>query len=168
MRPTRTAPTWRLSASATTVAFVLSVCAILIGHEAFRVWSSRDAALRDAQKDTQNLARSLAQHAEDTMRTVDALLISMVERMETGSRDGSALERLRKLFGEETARLPPLRNLAIIDRDGSALVDKFPSTKALNFSDRDYFQHHQAQRDRVMHIGRPIRSRVVGLSLIHI
>jgi hypothetical protein len=50
---------------------VLSVCAVLIGHEAFRIWTSRDAALRDARKDTANLARSLAQHAEDTIRTVD-------------------------------------------------------------------------------------------------
>ena len=89
---------WRLSASATTVAFVLSVCAVLIGHEAFRIWTGRDMTLQDARKDRANLARSLAQHAEDTIRTVDALLISMVERMEVGGRDGSAIERLRMPF----------------------------------------------------------------------
>ena len=87
LRLNRSSFGWRLSASATTVAFVLSVCAVLIGHEAFRIWTSRDAALHDARKDTANLARSLAQHAEDTIRTVDALLISMVERMEVGDHD---------------------------------------------------------------------------------
>src|SRR3954466_5605693 len=136
LRRNRSSFGWRLSASATTVAFVLSVCAILIGHEAFRIWTSRDAALHDARKDTSNLARSLAQHAEDTIRTVDAILISMVERMEVGSHDGSAIERLRRLFHEEAARLPQVKNLIIVDQNGIALVDKLPTTDRVSVADR--------------------------------
>src|SRR5258708_19231950 len=119
---------WRLSESATTVAFVLLVCAVLMGHGACGIGAGRDAALHDARKDTENLARSLAQHAEDTIRTVDAILISMVERMEVGSHDGSAIERLRRLFHEEAARLPQVKNLIIVDANGIALVDTLPTT----------------------------------------
>jgi diguanylate cyclase (GGDEF)-like protein/PAS domain S-box-containing protein len=162
LRPTRPLLGWRLSASATTIVFVLSVCAILIGHEAIRIWTSRDAALQDAQKDTENLARSLAQHADDTIRMVESILNGTVERLEAGSRDDAALQRLRKLFKDASARLPPVRNIAIIDENGFALVDKFPSTQRVNIADRDYFLHHQAHRSRAIHIGKPVRSKVVG------
>jgi diguanylate cyclase (GGDEF)-like protein/PAS domain S-box-containing protein len=153
---------WRLSASATTVAFVLLVCAVLIGHEAFGIWTSRDATLQDARKDTENLARSLAQHAEDTIRTVDAILISMVERMEVGSRDGSAIERLRRLFHEEAARLPQVKNLIIVDENGIALVDKLPTTDRVSVTDREYFQHHRSHRDRIAHVSKPVRGKMIG------
>jgi diguanylate cyclase (GGDEF)-like protein/PAS domain S-box-containing protein len=153
---------WRLSASATTVAFVLLVCAVLIGHEAFLIWTSRDAALQDERKDTENLARSLAQHAEDTIRTVDAILISMVERMEVGSRDGSAIERLRRLFREEAARLPQVKNLIIVDENGIALVDKLPTTDRVSVADREYFQHHRSHQDRIAHVSKPVRGKMMG------
>jgi diguanylate cyclase (GGDEF)-like protein/PAS domain S-box-containing protein len=153
---------WRLSASATTVAFVLSVCAVLIGHEAFRIWTSRDVTLQDARKDTANLARSLAQHAEDTIRTVDAVLISMVERMEVGSHDGSAIERLRRLFREEAARLPQVKNLIIVDQNGIALVDKLPTTDRVSVADREYFQHHRSHQDRIAHVSKPVRGKMIG------
>ena len=139
---------WRLSASATTVAFVVLVCAVLIGHEASRIWTGRDAALQDARKDTVNLARSLAQHADDTIRAVDAILISTVERMELGSHDGSAIERLRKLFHEEVARLPQVKNLVIMDANGMALVDKLPITDRISFADRAYFEPAQMMAAR--------------------
>jgi diguanylate cyclase (GGDEF)-like protein len=151
-----------LSASATTVAFVLSVCAVLIGHEAFRIWTSRDAALQEGRKDTANLTRSLAQHAEDTIRTVDAILISMVERMEVGRHDGSAIERLRRLFQEEAARLPQVKNLIIVDANGIALVDKLPTTDRVSVADRAYFQHHRGHQDRIAHVSKPVRGKMMG------
>lgn len=141
---------------------MLSVCAILIGHEAFRIWTSRDTTLHEARKDTANLARSLAQHAEDTIRTVDGILISMVERMEVGGNDGSAIERLRRLFQEEAARLPQVKNLIIVDANGIALVDKLPSTDRISFADREYFQHHRSHHDRVAHVSKPVRGKVMG------
>jgi diguanylate cyclase (GGDEF)-like protein/PAS domain S-box-containing protein len=153
---------WRLSASATTVAFVLLVCTVLIGHEAFGIWTSRDATLKDARKDTANLARSLAQHAEDTIRTVDAVLISMVERMEVGSHDGSAIERLRRLFHEEAARLPQVKNLIIVDENGITLVDKLPTTDRISVADREYFQHHRSHQDRIAHVSKPVRGKTIG------
>jgi diguanylate cyclase (GGDEF)-like protein/PAS domain S-box-containing protein len=162
LRLNRSSFGWRLSASATTVAFVLSVCAALIGHEAFRIWSSRDAALQEGHKDTANLTRSLAQHAEDTIRTVDAILISMVERMEVGRHDGSAIERLRRLFQEEAARLPQVKNLIIVDENGMALVDKLPTTDRISFADREYFQHHRSHRDRIAHVSKPVRGKMMG------
>ena len=40
----------------------------------------------------------------------------------------SAIERLRRLFREEAARLPQVKNLIIVDENGIVLVDKLPTT----------------------------------------
>lgn len=154
--------TWRVSASGATALFVLAVCLTVILHEIVRIWTQYEDAISDIRKDTSNLARSMIQHAEDTFRIADAILINSVERIEGEGRDTATLERLRRLFQEEVARLPQLRGLSILDENGISIVNSLVVTQPIDFSDRDYFQYHVSHEDRMAHIGKPVRSKATN------
>ena len=71
-------------------AFVVVVCLAIVSLEAWRDWSERRDELARAESMMTNLARSLAQHAEDTFELADAVLIDLVDRatQATGARRG--------------------------------------------------------------------------------
>src|ERR1700735_2933983 len=54
---------------------VLLFCAILIAFDVTYIWRLLTRDLAEAAKETANLAQSLGQQAEDTMRTADLTLI---------------------------------------------------------------------------------------------
>lgn len=153
---------WRTSAATAIVLFIIAICSTLFVLELSRIWSQRLDAIEGAKRDTKNLARSLAQHAEDTFRTADALLISAVERAEAEVLDGPSVDRLRRVFQEETKRLPLLRALSILDRHGILVVNSLPGTARVDFSDREYFQYHREHSDRSIRINKPLRSKILG------
>jgi hypothetical protein len=61
----------RLPAHLGAIPLVLLFCAILIGLDCYHIWGLRVQDLAEARKETANLAQSLGQQAEDTMRTAD-------------------------------------------------------------------------------------------------
>ncbi len=144
------------------MAFVALVCLILIGHEVFHLSETRQRAFEDGRTDTQNLARSLGQHAADTFRAVEGVLIGDTERLETDARDEAGLERLHRLFRAQLASLPQLRILSAIDENGIVIVNSMPTTERFDLSAREYFQYHRANPDRSLHIGKPIVGRAKG------
>jgi diguanylate cyclase (GGDEF)-like protein/PAS domain S-box-containing protein len=145
-----------VSPQASIIAFVGIFCLILIGHETFRIREGRFEALEDSRRDTANLARSLAQHAQDTIRTVDGVLSGMVEHLETDAKDEAGLERLRRLFQAQVTLLPQLNGLAFLDEQGVLIVGSLSATRRLSFADREYFQYHRANSDRGLYLGKPV------------
>src|SRR5580704_14200850 len=151
-----------LSPQTGAIAFVALVCLILIGHEASRLGEMRSEAIEDGRKDTTNLVRSLAQHASDTFKAVDAVLIGVVDRHETEAHDADSDTRMRPLFQAEIASLPQIKVLAIIDEDGGLVANSLPPAGRISVADRDYFQYHRANPDAGLHIGKPVVGRAAG------
>jgi uncharacterized membrane protein affecting hemolysin expression len=66
--------------------FVLLVCLIVVAITVWSAWDARVKEFQDAEVVTENMARSLAQHADDTFMSADLMLVSISERI---ARDGT-------------------------------------------------------------------------------
>ncbi|HEV2677660.1 MAG TPA: ATP-binding protein [Aliidongia sp.] len=149
----------RLSLQLSVVALVVFVCLSLIGIEAFSIANARSGALEHGAENTRNLVGAIAQHAEDTIRTTDAVLVGLVNRIETDGTGPAALDGLRKVIMSEVDLLPQLKALGALDEHGAAIVTSLPVPVAANYADRDYFIFHQTHTDDAIHIGRPVQSK---------
>src|SRR5580658_533309 len=98
--------------------FVALVCAAILGISALGEWRSRATTLKDAEIDMSNLARSLIQHAEDSVELLDTGIVGVVSRLET---DGTGTETLAKLHKVLAARKESLKRtygIVILDENG--------------------------------------------------
>ncbi|MEM5345986.1 response regulator [Paraburkholderia azotifigens] len=143
--------------------FIVIVCALLIGSDVWRSATSRRDQMEEMSVATANLARAMAQHADDTIRQADTTLVDVVERVEHDGVSPAALERLHRLFIQRAAELPQLDGLYLYDRDGNWLANSQPAlVKNFNNADREYFVYHRTHADRGVHIGMPVQSRSTG------
>jgi len=143
--------------------FLLLVVASMVGLDAWQSWTARTQALRTAEITTSNLARSLTQHAEDTVKESDTVLLGLVERFQSDGTSPAALARLRLMMQHWKGSLEQLHGLFIYDRNGNWLVTSNQSDPVgANNADRDYFQFHAKHADTGVRIGAVIRSRSTG------
>lgn len=147
--------------------FVLLACATMLALSGWREWTSRSADLKTAEVDMANLARSLTQHAEDTVELADAILIGLASRLETNGTDPAAIARVQSFLDLRKPTLGRIRGLFVYDEAGRwlATTEKVPLI-GLNNSDRAYFQHHRQLDDRRPHLGQPVKSRSGGQWII--
>ena len=75
-------------------AFVALVCVVIVGMSGWREWSSREARLKVVEVQMSNLARSLTQHAEDTVELAETLLVGIVSGLET---DGAKPDKIARI-----------------------------------------------------------------------
>ncbi len=149
--------------------FVLLVCLTLLSIDVFQIWRSYELRLNETNVQAVNLARSLAQHAEDTIKEADTILVGLVERVETDGTGAAHRQRLRGLIEGHVAELPKLHGLFIYDETGRWLVSSNRiNVQNANNSDRAYFIFHRNNPDRAPHIGLPVRSRSTGEWIIPI
>ncbi|AZO82182.1 MULTISPECIES: diguanylate cyclase [unclassified Bosea (in: a-proteobacteria)] len=147
--------------------FVLLACATMLALSGWREWTSRSADLKTAEVDMANLARSLTQHAEDTVELADAILIGLASRLETNGTDPAAIARVQSFLDLRKPTLGRIRGLFVYDEAGRwlATTEKVPLA-GLNNSDRAYFQHHRQSDDQRPHLGQPVKSRSGGQWII--
>ncbi|WP_263263776.1 sensor domain-containing diguanylate cyclase [Pseudomonas sp. RIT-PI-S] len=152
--------------SPVTVALILIVIVVLslVGLDIWQSWTSRNQALVAAQANASNLARSLAEHAGNTIEEADTVLIGMVERVQVdGTAGDEQRQRLHRLMKRLTGSLEQLQGLFIYDRDGRWLVSSNDiNPPNANNADRDYFIYHRTHADPAAHLGGVIRSRSSG------
>ena len=146
------------------VLFVAVACLLGMALEGWPLWQARDTAIREDKTETSNLARSLAQHAHDVVKTSETVLEGLRERI---TADGLAPESLGRLHDSMTAaadRLPMLDGLFVYDAAGNWVVNSRPGTPdpSLNNADRAYFQYHRTHDDLAVHVDRTIQSRSGG------
>jgi PAS domain S-box-containing protein len=153
------------SLRAATIAFGAFVALVLIGMQTAYVVTQHSRALEAGGVTTANLARSIAQHAEDTIRTADAVLVGLVERAEIDGTGPVQRDRLHRLFVQQVATLPELRGLSYVDEKGDLTIDNLPPT-TINLADRDYFEFHRSHTDRGPHLGEPVLRRALGIWVI--
>ncbi|HEX3990819.1 MAG TPA: diguanylate cyclase [Acetobacteraceae bacterium] len=144
--------------------FVALVCVAILGLSATREWSAREAALKAAEVDQANLARSLTQQAEDSFDFLDTSILGAVSRLETDGTGPATLSKLRDILVARKAASKRVSGLAIVDEHGNWLASSGAMGK--NLSDREYFQHHRQSTERTVFIGRPVTSSMNGESVI--
>lgn len=144
-------------------AFVVLVCIAILALSGWREWMSRVTELKNSETDMSNLARSLTQHADDTFELADAVLIGMVDRLETDGTDPVAIARLQAFLDLRKATLARIRGLFVYGDDGRWIVTtEKVDLSGFNNSDRDYFRHHRESTNRSTLIGKPVRSKSGG------
>ena len=130
--------------------FVLLVCLTLLSIDVFQIWRSYELRLNETNVQAVNLARSLAQHAEDTIKEADTILVGLVERVETDGTGAAHRQRLRGLIEGHVAELPKLHGLFIYDETGRWLVSSNRiNVQNANNSDRAYFIFHHRHNIRI-------------------
>jgi len=149
------------------IIFVVLVCLSLLTTQLWMTLRARDVQLDEATQASANLARSVAQHAYDTIKEADTVLVGLVERIETGGVSDRELSRIHKLLVLRVAELPQLLGIFIYAKDGSWLVNsQYELLQNLNNEDREYFKYHQNHSDRGPYIGPPVRSKSTGAWII--
>jgi diguanylate cyclase (GGDEF)-like protein/PAS domain S-box-containing protein len=149
-------------------AIVALVCLLFVGFGIGREIAAREAELTSAQEDAANLARSLVQHADDSIELVDTAVIGIVQWVETEGFGAETTRRLREHFLVRKATMPRLRSLSLYGADGARVVtsgDGEPGRVSSSY-DRDFFQHHLHSTERRAYIGPPIISRAGGQWLL--
>lgn len=145
------------------IGFVFLVCLVVIAVEAANLWDRRAEQMNDAWQDAANLARSLAQHAEDTVRTADVSIIGIAHRLQM---DGTAPEKLDQLMRIMAARLsmsPMLADQVIIEASGRCTAAPHSlSTADCHASFQENLEFHRTHAADEPHLGRPMRDVASG------
>ncbi|UPK33856.1 diguanylate cyclase [Bradyrhizobium sp. 186] len=141
-------------------AFVVLTCATILGVSGWREWAARDAVLKGAETEMANVARSLTQHAEDSLDLLDSGVVGVVSRLEMDGADPTTIAKLRNLLEVRKKSMDRVHSLAIIDDQGNWLTS--PGTIGSTFSDDAFFRHHQLAPKREAYIGRPVKSLLDG------
>ncbi|KAF3999293.1 sensor domain-containing diguanylate cyclase [Glaciimonas immobilis] len=143
--------------------FVVLVCVSLVFVDGLRSWTARTTQLHEMDIATSNMARAIAQQADDTIKEADTVLVGLVERIQTDGVNPAALGRLHALLAVRVAALPQLNGIFLYDENGRWLTNSRASPVSdLNNSDRDYFIYHRTHGEPRPYIGLPIRSRSTG------
>lgn len=87
-------------------AFVVLTCTAILGVSGWREWSSREARLKGAEAEMANLARSLTQHAEDSLDLLDSGVVGVVSRLEIDGTLVAALNSAAVARWQDPAPLP--------------------------------------------------------------
>lgn len=140
--------------------FVLVVTFSLISILAWNSWNKRIAKLQEAKTSTANMARALAQHAEDTINGIDNVLVGLIETLEYNSLNGKQRDRMVIFMRQRVADLTLLDGLFIFDEHGKPIItSRTEEDIQIDFSDREYFIFHRDNVSSAPHLGLPVRSR---------
>lgn len=149
------------------MAFVAIVCFTLVAIDCWNSWQSRSVQLREMSVATSNLARAMAQQADDAIKNADTALFGIVERVEYDGTGPAAVARLRELLATRVAQLPQLDGLHIYDEEGNWIANSRQTwPENLNNADREYFAFHRTHKESGPHIGVPVKSRISGRLLV--
>jgi diguanylate cyclase (GGDEF)-like protein len=153
--------------AAKVVGFVVIVCLCLITLDGWRSWNARAVQLQEMNVATANLARAMAQQADDTFKEADVALVGIAERVRTDGTSEKALQRLHGILVLRQQELPQLNGLFVYDENGNWIATSASvPLKKFNNADRAYFIFHRTHADLGLHIGTPVISRSSGKYVI--
>jgi len=143
--------------------FVLVICLAILGLEGWRDWHDRGHEIDRIRAETLNLAKSLTQHAQDTFELADALLVDVVDRVETGGILPDAIARLDVFLVERVQPLQRIKALTIFGEDGTLLSSSLPGHRGrVNIGDLALFKHHRAATSSDWFVGPLIHDPLGG------
>ncbi|EIM27826.1 sensor domain-containing diguanylate cyclase [Microvirga lotononidis] len=144
-------------------AFVVVVCLVILGLGGWRDWSDREQEIARINAEILNLAKSLVQHAEDTFEVADALLVDVVDRVESGGMQSNAVKRMDTFLVDRVQSLPRIKSLSVYEDDGFLLSSSLPGHRGkVNAEKQAFFQHHRNSTDKDWFFGPLIRDPLGG------
>jgi diguanylate cyclase (GGDEF)-like protein len=146
-----------------TLGLIACVCIALIGTEAWQLWRVYEANIEQTETVTSNTAWSLAKQAENTLKTADTIVSSLVGLVEAEGTGPEARLRLYHVMTSLAEALPAIHEMGITDNHGNAIVKSLVANPTgLNYSEREYFRFHSTHPDRGPFIGERIKSKIDG------
>jgi diguanylate cyclase (GGDEF)-like protein len=137
--------------------FAAVICLSIIGLEVWRNWGERDQELLRIESEMKNLAKSLAQHAEDTFNLADAILVDMIDRIERQGATPDVMAGMEEFFSERIQTLQALKAFTVYGEDGFVMSSSLPGHSKVNVKDQIFYRHHATSPDRRWFFGPIIR-----------
>ncbi|MBI3728851.1 MAG: PAS domain S-box protein [Burkholderiales bacterium] len=134
--------------------FIALVCTVLIGNSIWQMWETHDTAVRVGDVAAGNLAQAMAQHSGDTLRAVDAAIISVMDRLEQDASYMQQREKLTLSLKHEMDNLHQLKFMTVIDGDGKVMASSSPDFTQISELERDNFTHHQTHTEGKWYISK--------------
>jgi len=131
-------------------------------------------ATQDAERDAGNIATVLAEQTSYLVRAIDQTLIELQRRV-TASRVTTpaefravfATDNTFDLLRDQIARLSEADVISLVGADGKIVVSsRGVSSRPIDLSDRDYFQHAEHDGASKLYISSPITNRYSGTRAI--
>jgi diguanylate cyclase (GGDEF)-like protein len=146
-----------------TLIFILLIGISLAGIAAWGSWQEHRKQFQNAEVTTSNMARALAQHAEDALLSVDNIVAGLVNTVESQNRHHVSSDELHEFLMSRVAEHPMLHGLFVLDQSGHPVVSSQPwMAKGFSYVDREYFKYHLQFADHGPYIGPAVRSKSTG------
>lgn len=148
---------------------------LMLAAAAGLLWHDRQAALAQWQQTADNLAITLGEHAEQTIRSADLVLKSIIEPINDAALETTAdLRRtmdtpsVHEMIRDRVAGVPQVDVASIVDAHGDIInFNRYyppdaPNTpgRHINLSDRDYYEVMIAGRADGLFVSKPVQNRV--------
>ena len=148
----------------------LVVVLAIDGFVAHILWMNRDEAVRNAEKENNDLARVLEKYVLTNMQGVDLVITSTALAIEsTPALKKPGSPRLTELLQARLMSFPNVGNLAVIDRNGNVIGSSHGAGgpgQEVNVSERAYFQMVRDNPKGGLYIDVPRPSRTSGEPVI--
>jgi len=143
--------------------FVVLVCLSILIIQLSTIWRAREVRLHETGDAAANVSQAVAQHAYDTLKEVDTLLLGLVERGDILGPSDIDRSRMQALLRSRVAELPQLQAIVVFADDGRALNSSDTSVPVYSDSaDNEYLRHHRQQSDLQPHIRMGVGNQANG------
>ena len=141
-------------------ALVVLACGAIAGVSGWQEYASREDRLKDAEAEMGNLARSLMQHAEDSLDLIDSGIVGVVSRLEMDGTNATTIAKLTNLMDARRTAIDRIHGLAILDAQGNWLASSGALSRQI--SDNLFFEHHRLSGDRDAYVSAPVQNLADG------
>jgi diguanylate cyclase (GGDEF)-like protein/PAS domain S-box-containing protein len=141
-------------------AFVVLACGAIAGISGWQEYAAREDRLRGAEAEMGNLARSLMQHAEDSLDLIDSGIVGVVSRLEMDGTNATTIAKLTNLMEARRTAIDRIHGLAILDEHGNWLASSGALSRKL--SGNPFFEHHRLAPDRDAYVSPPVQNLADG------
>jgi PAS domain S-box-containing protein len=123
-------------------------------------WHSHQAVVATAERTTQNLARTLEEHAARTITTADLVLSAVVYNFSLSTGGLGQSRGLAKSLASRQSSNGIFSDIEVLDATGDRVGAVAPANAPLHFADQDYFVAHRDSPDIGLYISAPYVSRL--------
>ena len=152
----------RMSLARWLTLLIVVVCAALVVLTALLGWSARREWLENDRKSLENLAYSLAQHADATFSQTDTVVLDIAERIADAWPADVPRAHLRDILIQKAAQQKQLAGLLVLDAAGQEMADSQVASMSSQAPGQDFFIYHRDRMDRFARVWAPVQSRSTG------
>ena len=136
------------------------VVGVLLALVAVDRWHSYEAVVATAERTTQNLARTLEEHATRTVTTADLVLSAIAYNFALPSGGLGQSRGLAKSLASRLSSNGIFSDIEVLDEAGDRVGTVAVANAPLHFADQDYFVAHRDSSSIGLYISAPYVSRL--------